>query len=314
MTQSWDQQAERGTALALKLTLLCTRLLGRTLTRVIVLAPITAYFLLFAGSARRASRNYLRRALGREPRLADVARHFHALAAVTLDRMFLLRRGPQGFDVQIHRPPEVDALADRASGCLLVLAHLGGYEALRLGLSRRTRPLRILMDLAVGRKLMSLLTALNPDMAEQVIDASERGPGLVLKLREALEQGAFVGIMADRATAEERAIEADFFGDRARFAIGPWMLASGVGVPVILAFGLYRGGNRYDLHLELFSERIVLPRGSREEAVRAHVQHYASRLEHYARLAPYNWFNFYDYWAKPAAGATETATGPTANA
>ena len=130
MTRSWDQQAERGTALALKLTLLCTRLLGRTLTR-LVLFPTTAYFLLFAGSARRASRNYLRRALGREPRLADVARHFHALAAVTLDRIFLLRRGPQGFDVKIHRPPEVDALADRASGCLLVLAHLGGYEALR---------------------------------------------------------------------------------------------------------------------------------------------------------------------------------------
>ena len=303
MTRSWEQQRERGTLLALKATLWCTRLLGRTLTR-LVLFPITAYFLVFAGPARRASRDYLRRVLGREPGIGDVARHFHCLASVTLDRMFLLRRGAKGFDVRIHRPPGVEAVADREHGCLLVLAHLGGYEALRLGITaRRARPLRILMDLAVGRKLMSLLTALNPDLAGQLIDASERGPGLVLKLRDALEQGAFIGIMADRATAEERAIEVDFLGGRARFAVGPWMLASVVGVPVILAFGLYRGGNRYDAHLELFSERVVLPRGDREEALRACVQGYAARLEHYARLAPYNWFNFYDYWVKPPAVA-----------
>ena len=25
---------------------------------------------------------------------------------------------------------------------------------------------------------------------------------------------------------------------------------------------------------------------------------YAQRLEHYARAAPYNWFNFYDFWGE----------------
>ena len=34
----------------------------------------------------------------------------------------------------------------------------------------------------------------------------------------------------------------------------------------------------------------------REEAVREIVQHYADRLAHHARNAPYNWFNFYDFW------------------
>ncbi len=24
---------------------------------------------------------------------------------------------------------------------------------------------------------------------------------------------------------------------------------------------------------------------------------YAQRLEHYCRQAPYNWFNFYDFWS-----------------
>jgi len=310
MTRSWEQQRERGTVLALKIVLWCTRLLGRTVTR-LVLLPITAYYLVFAGPARRASRDYLRRVLGREPGIGDVARHFHCLASVTLDRMFLLRRGADQFEVHRQVSPGVEAVAEKRGGALLLLAHLGGYEAMRLGAKGKGMSLRVLMDLAVGRKLMSLLTTLNPDLTNQLIDASERGPGLVLKLREALEQGAFVGIMADRATAEERAVEADFLGGRARFAIGPWMLASAVGVPVILAFGLYRGGKRYDVHLELFSERIVLPRGQRDAVLRGTVQNYAARLEHYARLAPYNWFNFYDYWVKDAAASAPRAPPAT---
>jgi len=80
---------------------------------------------------------------------------------------------------------------------------------------------------------------------------------------------------------------------------------------VILAFGVYRGGNRYDLHMEVFAERIDLPRGRREEALRDYVQQYATRLEHYARLAPYNWFNFYDYWVKDSAVAAPSAAAAT---
>ncbi len=306
MTQSWERQGERGSQFMLRLLLLCTRLLGRTLTR-LVLFPITAYFLLTATAARSASRDYLRRVLGREPGWRDVARHFHCLANVSLDRVFLLRRGATGFDVHRHASADSMEITTRPSGCIMVLAHLGSHEALRLRAGQRALQLRVLMDLEVGRKLMSLLVALNPAMASQVIDASQRGPGLVLKLRDALEQGANVGIMADRATTEERAIEADFLGGRARFAVGPWMLAAAVGAPVILAFGLYRGGNRYDLHTEVFAERISLPRGQRDEALRSYVQNYAARLEHYARLAPYNWFNFYDYWVSPTGSAPSPA-------
>ena len=48
------------------------------------------------------------------------------------------------------------------------------------------------------------------------------------------------------------------------------------------------------------ADRIEVPRPNREQALSAYVQHYASRLEHYARRAPYNWFNFYDFWIDDA--------------
>ena len=45
-------------------------------------------------------------------------------------------------------------------------------------------------------------------------------------------------------------------------------------------------------------DRIEAPRATREQALEKHAQYYANRLAHYARKAPYNWFNFYDYWRK----------------
>jgi predicted LPLAT superfamily acyltransferase len=61
-------------------------------------------------------------------------------------------------------------------------------------------------------------------------------------------------------------------------------------------FGLYRGGNRYDIHLELLSDRIQLSQDRREDDIRRWTQRYADRLAHYSRQAVDNWFNFYDFW------------------
>ena len=65
---------------------------------------------------------------------------------------------------------------------------------------------------------------------------------------------------------------------------------------MVLAFGLYRGGNRYDLRFEAFCDGEVVPRARRAAHLAALIRGYAARLEHHARQAPYNWFNFYDYW------------------
>jgi predicted LPLAT superfamily acyltransferase len=74
------------------------------------------------------------------------------------------------------------------------------------------------------------------------------------------------------------------------------MIWAALGVPVLLGFGLYRGGRHYSAHFELFAERVSASRQRRAADLQAWAQRYAQRLEHYARQAPYNWFNFYDYW------------------
>ena len=73
-------------------------------------------------------------------------------------------------------------------------------------------------------------------------------------------------------------------------------LARVVQAPVVLFFGLYRGGNRYEVYLESFSEGMELPSNQQAIDLQQGIQRYADRLEAFCRLAPDNWFNFYEFW------------------
>ncbi len=298
MAGNWDKQEERSNPVMLRLILWIARRLGRPVAR-LLLFPIVAYFLLTGGAAKKASRDFLGRVLDHKPRWIDHARHFHAFASVMLDRMLILSGNPMKLDLRMQQPPEVAKAMRSGQGCLLLLAHLGSFEMLRArAASEPDLRIRILMDMQSNRMFSTLIKQLDPVFARSVIDASQRGPAIALTLKDALAEGAVVGTMADRVRDDERAVSVDFLGGTAQFPAGPWIFASTLNVPVILAFSLYRGGNRYDVQFELISEKVDLPRSTREQALQKYAQYYADRLAHYAQQAPYNWFNFYDYWRK----------------
>ena len=96
----------------------------------------------------------------------------------------------------------------------------------------------------------------------------------------------------------DRTTRCRFLGREATFPVGPMLLLPVLEVPVQLFFGLYLGKNRYALHFEMFADEVTIRRTHREEDVHMWTQRYADRLEHYARLEPYNWFNFYDFWGE----------------
>ena len=297
MNSGWKQRREGGGWFAIWLIRAIARNGGRGFAR-LFLYPITACFLLRRSDERHDSRASLSRILGRPATLADVARHIHTFAATILDRVFLLGGQMDRFDVRVHGIAPLHAQLDRGHGVLLYGSHLGSFEVLRV--VARQRPeykIRVVLDKAHNRAMTQLLDALNPEIAAGVIDASQDGPSLMLAIKQAADEGALIALLVDRAQPGAPTQPAQFFGAPAQFPIAPWLVAAVLKLPLSLAFGLYRGGNRYDLVFETFEDRgLDLPRAERATRLAALIQRYAARLEHYARLAPYNWFNFYDFW------------------
>jgi predicted LPLAT superfamily acyltransferase len=267
---------------------------GRPAARAL-LFPICVYYVLFSRQASRSIQSFLIRALGRPIGRRDLYRQFHCFASTLLDRVYLLTGQPGHFDIDIRG---LDVLKDRLArgrGCILLGSHLGSFEIVRaIGLSQRDVEIKVLMHEQPTPMIRDLLRGLNPEVADDVIQIGL--PNTMLQVKECLDRGGVVGILADRLVNQNQATGCKFFGKLAQFPAGTMRLASVLKVPVILFFGLYRGGNRYDVHFELFAEEIAIDRQQRDQQVQQWTQHYADRLEYHCRSAADNWFNFYDFW------------------
>jgi predicted LPLAT superfamily acyltransferase len=294
--QAWLERPEGGTLFGYKLIATFATICGRAAAR-LVLYPITAYFLLRRGPERRASRTYLQRVKGRKPTLWEIASHVHCFAAVTLDRVFLLSERFRRFQTTIYGLDDLRAAWAGQRGVLIFGAHLGSFEALRvLAQVREDVKVRVVIDVEQNPTLSRTLNALNPALARSIISARQDGATIALAIKEALDDKSLVTMLVDRSRPGNQLVSVDFLGQPASFATAPWQLAAALKVPVLLCFGLYRGGNRYDLHFERFADPLLIERADRQAALRRIVQRFADRLAHHARSAPYNWFNFYDFW------------------
>lgn len=310
MSGDWTKRPEGGGQLSLRLMAAIARHGGRRLARVLLL-PITAYFLLMRAPERRASIDFLQRALGRRAGWADAARHIYTFAATILDRLFLLSGRTELFDTQVTGLPELHAALDQGRGMVLIGSHLGSFEVLRvLARERPQYTIRVVLDKSQSPMITQLLDELDPAMAAGIIDASMDGTSIVMAIKDACQSGAMVALLADRVRPGEPSVQAQFLGETTHFPVSPWLIASALQVPVVLAFGLYHGGNRYHLHFESFADTLTIERRQRQQQLAALIQRYATRLETMAQHAPYNWFNFYDFWTPPSRAQTPDAAQP----
>jgi predicted LPLAT superfamily acyltransferase len=292
----WQDVAEKGSVLAIRLLVVLATTLGRPAARA-ALHLVAAWYVLFHPAVRRASRDYLVR-LQRRAGLADVYRHVLCFARVTLDRLFLVRGDARSFELSFNGEAHLRALRDSRRGALLLLSHVGSFEVLRASSEARDLPVAFLGYFRNARMINAALRELNPAVDAQLIEIRPGDPSFVLEVEQRIAEGSPVGTMSDRVGFDGKSVVAPFLGTPARFPPGPYLLAAALGCPVYLVFCLYREPNRYELHCEPFAERVSLPRAARAEALAGYAARYAARLEHYCRLAPLNWFNFYDFWSR----------------
>lgn len=291
----WLGYRERGSRSATRFMKWLALRSGRSVAR-LLLYPICAYFLAFSPRARGTSRRYLALALGRRPRLEDLWRHFFTFAATVLDRVYFTDGRLGRFDIEVSGLERLRLTLARGRGCLLLGAHLGSFELLRMLAHEHRLPVSTVMYEENAANITEVLNdRLDPLLRERTIVSG--GPDTSLQIAECLSRGELVGMLGDRAAGSGKTVTCRFFGRDAVFPQGPLRLALSLHVPVYLVAGLYEGGRRYVIHLEPFCEEPDADRAERAAWTREWAQRYADRLEHFCRLAPYNWFNFYDFWS-----------------
>jgi predicted LPLAT superfamily acyltransferase len=290
----WLSVAERGSVLGIRFFVFVSTAFGRSFAR-FFLRIVAFYYVIFAVSARRASRDYLTRVNGTPPPFSAIYTHVLRFAEVALDRVFIVSGKDATFVVTRTGREYLTELAQSHRGAILLGAHLGSFEAMRGQGDREAHPINVLGYFKNARMINAALQKLNPRTNARVIGI-DGGLDFVLAIKERVERGEMIALLGDRIGPDKREATVTFMGGEARFPTGAYLLASILKCPIYLTFGLYRSPDHYDLFCEPFAMEVTLPRKGREEALREYTQKFATRLEHFVRMAPDNWFNFYDFW------------------
>jgi predicted LPLAT superfamily acyltransferase len=304
---AWTTVDERGSRAGLWLTARFYRMFGRRLSEWFIL-PIVAYFFVTDRRGRRASLRYLERvhtapagarALGHRPTLRDAFRHYYQFGLVTLDRLrFTL--GGRDVEIVLRGREHFTPLLATGRGAVLLGAHLGSFDVLRVLAAREGIAVNVLMVTRHARRITSVLRMLNPAVEFRVIEPSDDALETVSRLRACVDRGEFVAILGDRVGggARARVVRTSFLGRPAPFPPGPFVLAAALGCPILFMVGLRRSATTYEVFAEPLAEGLRLPPAERRSRLADLTRRYAERLEAYCLDAPYQWFNFFDFWAE----------------
>lgn len=305
----WYHLGEKGSRWGITFMLWVYRLFGRRVAEVF-LYPITAYFFLRHGRERRASLEYFQRLRsaypdampgGRAPTWRHVYKHFLEFAQMILDRPAIMTGETRDYVFSRHGQDLLERLTREKRGAVLLSAHLGSLDIMQVLAEDQGLIINALMFRGNSQNVSREFKPLYSRKNVRILEHDPSSVQTVFELRKCVQRGELVALNIDRVgpshgARRERVSWIPFLGREAAFPQSPLILASLLECPVLLIFGLRTGDRAYEFHAEEFSDRIVLPRGSREAQLDLILRRYVERLEFYCRRAPYQWFNFYDFW------------------
>ncbi|MCL2294645.1 MAG: hypothetical protein FWC36_07255 [Spirochaetes bacterium] len=312
----------------LKFLLVLFKLLPLIILRILAFLVGFFYFI-FSKRSRSESRRFLKKAalfVG-DPRTAKKCRSplgplRHIVSfSLTLVEKIQSWAGKFSFkDIHFQNDDIAELIEglENRKGAFLICSHLGNAELLRglasfnkTGVSRSV-PVTSIIDTEVTAHFNRMLKELNPQSALDIISAKAISPDTAIILEEKLAAGELVVIAGDRTSASsltsgsEKSLMIPFLGEEAPFSHGAFYLAVLMKAPIYFVFGLRRRAlslkPEYDMYVHKSSHSLECSRKERLAQSFELARSFAALLENYCKKQPFQWYNFYDFWAKEYKG------------
>jgi len=268
------------------------------------LYPVVLYYWLTHRPARQASQAYLNRLAVFSPSLKLSGsffwsyKHFISFANAIIDKLAAWSGALSQTDVEYYGRNELIARISKGQGAVLLGSHLGNLEVCRVIADfDKTIHINVLLDNKHAQKFNQLLKKTNDNSQLNLIQITEITAATYMVLRNKINNGELVIIAADRTPVSnrQRVTKVTFLGADALFPQGPLILASLLECPVYTVFCLKQHSKNV-IYFDLFSDSLMFPRKTREEAIQKMIQRYAECLQTYCLKEPLQWFNFFDFW------------------
>ncbi len=252
---------------------------------------VALYYVLFRINLLKSSRVYLEKILKRKISVPSLPIFKLALnfGVSMLDRAAFfgasksVRIDSKASDTLIRR-----ALKEKR-GVIILTAHVGGWQIASASLASFGIPVSVIGEENEDEKIKRLISGNDKFTPPNIIPNS---PESFFYAYSALKRGHLLAMHADRFISG-RFLNANFLTSEARFPTFAYALARKTGARIIQVLCVRKSLFNY----ETSAFDITPKSGCRDfesEALRAYVGNLEFTLERY----PYQWYNFFDFWAQ----------------
>lgn len=284
----WDGKT-KGTVLGYRILLFAIRVFGLGVAY-FLLRFVSYYYFLFAIEARQAMQQFYNQALQYSPAEATklTRENMYIFSQTLVDRVaFLVGRGDK-YTFEFNNEKYLHQMRDMGKGGVLISGHIGNWEtAGNLLKDRVSSKVNVLMYEAEAQKVSQFLEATTGGSKFNIIPIKD-DLSHVIKINNALSNNEFVAIHADRYLEGAKYIELDFLGKKAKFPLGPFIIASKFNAPFSFVFALKEGKYHYKLNATEPTTDKLAP----EEIAKWYVRH----MEENVKAHPEQWFNYFDFY------------------
>lgn len=287
------QGKSKGTPLGYRIFVWVLKTFG-VLPAYFLLRFVVLYYFFFSWKASRQIYLLYSRKLrySRVFSVIKIYRNYFLLGQGIIDKVVLMSGIKNNFSFEFDGEENLRKIAALHKGGILLSAHIGNWDVAGHLFTRLQTPIHIVLYDGEHEKIKQYLEGITGKRKINII-VIKNDLSHIYAISDAFSKNELVCMHADRFIEGNKTLTTDFLGEKARFPIGPFLLAAKFKVPVSFVFAVKEGKLHYHLSASEIKDYSIF---DKEAVMPEMLQDYAAEMEKKLKQYPEQWFNYYDFW------------------
>ncbi len=255
---------------------------------------VVVYFFLFSYKSSRHLFCFYHRRIGFSTLKSIIylyKNYFH-LGQGLIDKVVVMSGIKNNFTFNFDGEDNLRKIAGLQRGGILLSAHIGNWDIAGHLLKRLETRINIVIFDGEYQKIKEYLDSVTGKRTVNVI-VIKNDLSHIYAINDAFKNNELVCMHADRFIEGNKTLTGELCGDKARFPMGPFILAAKFKVPVSFVFAVKES----NLHYHFFaSELKEYGNLAKEIAMQEILNDFAKEMDNKVKRYPEQWFNYYDFW------------------
>lgn len=260
-----------------------------------LLRIVVLYFFLFSFKSSRHLFHLYRRRMGYSipASIGKIYKNYYRLGQSIIDKVVVMSGIKNNFTFHFDGEENLRSIPGLQKGGILLSAHIGNWDIAGHLLKRLNTKIHIVLYDGEYQKIKEYLERVTGQREVNIIVIKD-DLSHIYAINDALANNELVCMHADRFLDGNKTLMTDILGDKARFPMGPFLLAAKFKVPVCFVFAVKES----NLHYHFFASKLKdYSHLSKDQVIPGILAEFANEMEVKLKQYPEQWFNYYNFWS-----------------